>query len=86
MTKNLVIFTADFMKKKILILLSLMPLLYSCGGSINNKDQQSTQAKIDSMVNAKVDSLFNRLKKQNDSIINAKANAKAQEIISAKGK
>jgi len=46
--------------------------------------QENVQAKIDSMVNARVDSLFNKLKMQNDSIINAKANTKAQEIISGK--
>ena len=73
------------MKKIILIQFCLALFISSCGVSVN-KEQQNTQAKIDSMVNVKVDSLFNRLKKQNDSIINAKANAKAQEIISAKGK
>lgn len=73
------------MKKNILIPLSLILTFISCSVDVN-KQQQNTQAKIDSMVSVKVDSLFNRLKMQNDSIINAKANEKAQEIISARAK
>ena len=69
----------------ILLTLGLCLVLNSCSVDLS-KQQQNAQVKIDSMVNAKVDSLFNKLKTQNDSIINAKANAKAQEIISAKGK
>ncbi len=62
-----------------------MSMFISCSADLN-KQKQTEQAKIDSMVSVKVDSLFNRLKMQNDSIINAKANIKAQEIISAKSK
>jgi hypothetical protein len=74
------------MKKRILFSrFCFMLTICSCGADLN-KQKDNTQAKIDSMVNAKVDSLFSRLKMQNDSIINAKANTKAQEIISGKSK
>lgn len=70
------------MKQIILLALCMAFLMAACTHVTN--PQENIQAKIDSMVNARVDSLFNKLKMQNDSIINAKANAKAQEIISGK--
>jgi hypothetical protein len=73
-----------FKMKKINILFwgSSIIALTACGRVSNPRENM--QAKIDSMVNAKVDSVKSRLKMDNDSIINAKANAKAQEIINTK--
>jgi len=71
------------MKKINILFWGLSIIALTACGRVSNP-RENMQAKIDSMVNAKVDSVKSRLKMDNDSIINAKANAKAQEIINTK--
>jgi len=66
--------------RHILLVFIVVLAMLSCTAVSN--PHENVQAKIDSMVNAKLDSLNNVLRSKNDSIINAKANEKAQEIIS----
>jgi|GEM_PF-5631563 len=53
-------------------------LISACTAASNPKD--NTNDKIDSMVNARVDSIVSKLKLKNDSAINALAIQKAQSL------
>ncbi len=66
------------MKKQLLLLIGCLLIVASCGSSNNN--EQTEQAKIDSVAkaNAALQDIINQ--KKNDSTINAMAAAKADSI------
>lgn len=71
------------MRKQSLLLAAAGVLaLASCNTETGNADE--AQAKIDSMVNARVDEIRMELKAKNDSIINELATWRADSIINAK--
>lgn len=72
-------------KQSLLLVTAAMLVAASCNTETGNDD--AAQAKIDSMVNARVDEIRIELKAKNDSIINELATWRADSIINAmKGK
>ena len=67
--------------KSFIFLLFIGLLLASCNG--DNGNINTSEAQVDSIVNAKVDVLRAEMKAKNDSIINAMAKVKADSILTS---
>ena len=65
--------------KQLIYFFSVSVLLVSCNARTG--DAETSQDRIDSIVNAKVEALRTEMKMRNDSLINVMARAKADSIL-----
>lgn len=70
------------MKKQVSLMMAAGLLVFASCNS-GSTDNSASQAQIDSMVNARVESIRTEMMMKNDSIINAMAQMKADSIIAA---